>query len=164
MIHCMVRALDRLVELILATAKWLALPVVTALFLQWPLRDVLGRYSREANDIGQWIFALYIAAAITAATRAKTHLAADTLSRYYPSQWRERLSRLGIVLGLLPWAIFVLFTSRYIVLSSVLELEQFPDTYNPGYYIIKVALWLLALLVLIEGVIELARPIAAKRA
>jgi TRAP-type mannitol/chloroaromatic compound transport system permease small subunit len=160
----MVRALDRLVELILATAKWLALPVVTALFLQWPLRDVLGRYSREANDIGQWIFALYIAAAITAATRAKTHLAADTLSRYYPSQWRERLSRLGIVLGLLPWAIFVLFTSRYIVLSSVLELEQFPDTYNPGYYIIKVALWLLALLVLIEGVIELARPIAAKRA
>jgi len=132
--------------------------------LQWPLRDVLGRYSREANDIGQWIFALYIAAAITAATRAKTHLAADTLSRYYPSQWRERLSRLGIVLGLLPWAIFVLFTSRYIVLSSVLELEQFPDTYNPGYYIIKVALWLLALLVLIEGVIELARPIAAKRA
>ena len=132
--------------------------------MQWPLRDVLGRYSREANDIGQWIFALYIAAAITAATRAKTHLAADTLSRYYPSQWRERLSRLGIVLGLLPWAIFVLFTSRYIVLSSVLELEQFPDTYNPGYYIIKVALWLLALLVLIEGVIELARPIAAKRA
>ena len=160
----MVRALDRLVELILATAKWLALPVVAALFLQWPLRDILGRYSREANDIGQWIFALYIAAAITAATRAKTHLAADTLSRYYPSQWRERLSRLGIVLGLLPWAIFVLFTSRYIVLSSVLELEQFPDTYNPGYYIIKVALWLLALLVLIEGVIELARPIAAKRA
>ena len=158
----MVRVLDRLIELILAAAKWLALPVVAALFLQWPLRDILGRYSREANDLGQWIFALYIAAAITAATRAKTHLAADTLSRYYPPQWRERLSRLAIVLGLLPWAVFVLFTSRYIVLSSVLELEQFPDTYNPGYYIIKIALWLLALLVLIEGVIDLARPGAAK--
>jgi TRAP-type mannitol/chloroaromatic compound transport system permease small subunit len=159
----MVRALDRLVELILGAAKWLALPVVAALFLQWPLRDILGRYSREANDIGQWIFALYIAAAITAATRAKAHLAADTLSRYYPPQWRKRLSRLGIVLGLLPWAIFVLVTSRNIVLSSLLSLEQFPDTYNPGYYLIKVALWLLALLVLIEGVIDLTRPGAARR-
>jgi TRAP-type mannitol/chloroaromatic compound transport system permease small subunit len=152
------QALERLVELILAAAKWLALPIVAALFLQWPLRELVGAYSRQANDLGQWIFALYIAAAVTAATRTKTHLAADTLARYYPSRWRERLARLGILLGLLPWAVFVLVTSRYIVLSSVLSLEQFPDTYNPGYYLIKVALWLLALLVLLEGVIELFRP------
>jgi len=65
---------------------------------------------------------------------------------------------MGILVGLLPWAIFVLFTSRNIVLSSVLSLEQFPDTYHPGYYLIKVALWLLALLVLIQGLIDLFRP------
>ena len=77
----MIPALDRLIELTLAAAKWLALPIVAALFLQWPLRDIAGAYSRETNDLAQWIFALYIAAAITAATRAKTHLGADTLAR-----------------------------------------------------------------------------------
>jgi TRAP-type mannitol/chloroaromatic compound transport system permease small subunit len=158
----MIRALDRLVELILAVAKWLALPIVGALFLQWPLRDILGAYSRETNDLAQWIFALYIAAAITAATRAKTHLGADTLARYYPAQWRERLARLGILIGLIPWAILVLVASRHIVLASVLSLERFPDTFNPGYFLIKVALWLLALMVLIQGVIDLFRPAAPK--
>jgi len=155
---CMIRALDRCLELILAAAKWLALPILGALFLQWPLRDVVGAYSREVNDLAQWIFAIYVAAAITAATRARTHLAADALARRYPQRWRERLARLGILIGLLPWAIFVLVTSRSIVLASVQSLEQFPDTYHPGYYLIKVSLWLLALLVLIQGLIDLNRP------
>jgi TRAP-type mannitol/chloroaromatic compound transport system permease small subunit len=154
----MIRALDRCVEFILAAAKWLALPIVAALFLQWPLRDVVGAYSREVNDLAQWIFALYVAVAITAATRARTHLAADTLAQHYPQRRRDLLARLGILLGLLPWAVFVLASSRNIVLSSVLSLEQFPDTYHPGYYLIKVALWLLALLVLIQGLIDLNRP------
>ena len=44
------------------------------------------------------------------------------------------------------------------MLDSVLSLERFPDTFNPGYFLIKVALWLLALLVLIQGVIDLFRP------
>jgi len=154
----MIRALDAFVDLILSGAKWLALPIVGALFLQWPLRDLVGAYSREANDLGQWIFALYVAVAITAATRSGTHLSADALARRYPAQWRDRLARLGILFGLLPWAIFVLVTSRNIVLSSVLQLERFPDTYHPGYYLIKIALWLLALLVLIEGLIDLVRP------
>jgi len=153
-----IHALDRCIELILAAAKWLALPIVAALFLQWPLRDFVGAYSREVNDLGQWMFALYVAAAITAATRAGTHLASDTLARNYPPRWRARIARMGILVGLLPWAIFVLVTSRNIVLSSVLSLEQFPDTYHPGYYLIKVALWLLALLVLIQGLIDLFRP------
>ena len=39
--------------------------------------------------------------------------------------------------------------------------EHFPDTGNPGYFIIKLALLVLALLVLIEGVIELVRPAIA---
>ena len=154
----MIRTLDRVVEFILAAAQWLALPIVIALFLQWPLRDIVGAYSREANDLAQWIFAIYVAAAITAATRSRTHLAADTLARRYSPRSRERLARLGLVLGLLPWSIFVLVTSRNIVLSSVLSLEQFPDTYHPGYFLIKVALWLLALLVLIQGLIDLIRP------
>jgi TRAP-type mannitol/chloroaromatic compound transport system permease small subunit len=157
----MLRFLEQFVEAILAAAKWLALPVVTLLFLQWPLRTIVGLYSREANDLGQWLFALYVAASITAATRAKAHLAADTVSRNYSDATRQWLARAGALFGLIPWSIIILVTSWNIVRDSTLLLERFPDTGNPGYFIIKLALLLLALLILIEGVIGLFRPLSA---
>ncbi len=46
------RGLDRLIGHVVAVAKWLALPLIVLLFLQWPLRDLLRGYSREANDLG----------------------------------------------------------------------------------------------------------------
>lgn len=150
--------LDRVVDSVLAAAKWLALPVVTLLFLQWPLRSLVGLYSREANDLGQWLFAIYVAASITAATRAKTHLAADTIARNYSDRTRARLARAGALFGLIPWSLIVLVTGWNIVRDSTLLFERFPDTYNPGYFIIKIALLLLALLILIEGALEIARP------
>src|ERR1700716_3018124 len=104
----LIDGLDRLVAAILSGGRWLLLPVVALLFLQWPLRDLVQAYSREANDLGQWIFALYVAASFTAATRARTHLAADQLAQKYPPRVRDTLWRLGIVLGLVPWALFVL--------------------------------------------------------
>jgi len=162
-VGCLLRVLDQFVEAVLAAAQWLALPIVTLLFLQWPLRTIVGLYSREANDLGQWLFALYIAASITAATRAKTHLAADTISRNYSDAARQWLARAGALFGLIPWSIIVLVTSWNIVRNSTLLLERFPDTGNPGYFIIKIALLLLALLILIEGVIGLCRPVQAPR-
>jgi hypothetical protein len=49
-----------------------------------------------------------------------------------------------------------------LVLSSVLALERFPDTSNPGYFIVKIAVWLLALLVLIQGIVDLSRSARAE--
>ena len=34
--------LDRLTGQIIAAAQWLALPLILLLFLQWPLRDLVG--------------------------------------------------------------------------------------------------------------------------
>ena len=155
----MLGSLEHFVEIVLAGAKWLALPVVTLLFLQWPLRSIVGLYSREANDLGQWLFALYVAASITAATRAKTHLAADTISRNYSDAMRQWLAHAGALFGLIPWSMIVLVTSWSIVRDSTLLLERFPDTGNPGYFIIKLALLILVLLILIEGAIGLFRPV-----
>jgi len=155
----MLGSLEHFVEIVLAGAKWLALPVVTLLFLQWPLRSIVGLYSREANDLGQWLFALYVAASITAATRAKTHLAADTISRNYSDAMRQWLARAGALFGLIPWSMIVLVTSWSIVRDSTLLLERFPDTGNPGYFIIKLALLILVLLILIEGAIGLFPPV-----
>ena len=150
--------LDRFIAAILRVLQWLILPVVLLLFLQWPLRDLVRSHSREANDLGQWIFAVYVAASVTAATRAHTHLAADVVARRYGARVRATLVRCGAALGLVPWALLVLITSKNLVLNSLLALEGFPDTYNPGYFIIKLALWLLAGLVLAQAVLDIARP------
>jgi TRAP-type mannitol/chloroaromatic compound transport system permease small subunit len=157
------RFLDQLVTSVLAAAKWLALPIVVLLFLQWPLRSIIGLYSRETNDLGQWLFALYVAASITAATRAGAHLAADTVARNYSMATRQRLERAGALFGLIPWSIIVLITSWNLVRDSTLLLERFPDTGNPGYFIVKLALLLMALLVLLEGLLELTAPVRRPR-
>jgi TRAP-type mannitol/chloroaromatic compound transport system permease small subunit len=150
--------LDRLIGHIVAVAQWLAVPLVVLLFLQWPLRDLLRSYSREANDLGQVIFALFVAVSVTAATRAGTHLAADTLAQHYSVRTRHRLRQIGVAFGLLPWALFMLFASKIIVISSVLGLESFPDSGNPGYFIVKAALWVMAILIIAQSVVEIFRP------
>jgi TRAP-type mannitol/chloroaromatic compound transport system permease small subunit len=152
------RFLDGLIGAVVAAAKWLALPLVVLLFLQWPLRDLVRAYSREANDLGQVAFALFVAVGVTAATRARTHLAADLLGRHYSVTTRRRLARIGAAIGLLPWAAFILIVSRSTVLSSLEHLESFQDSGNPGYFLIKLALWLMAAVVMAQAVVDLFRP------
>lgn len=159
MIGSLVQALDRTIAALLAVFKWLALPIAMLLFLQWPLRDIVGLWSREANDLGQWLFALYVAASITAATRAGTHLSSDAISRHYTPAARHLIARLATFVGVMPWAAFVLWSGRQAIWSSLLAVEKFPDTNNPGYFVIKLALGLLAGLFLLQGVVDLARPL-----
>src|SRR3979411_1222386 len=99
------RCLDRLIGTLVGAAKWLALPLITLLFLQWPLRDLFRGFSREANDLWQVVFALFVAISARAATRAGTHLAADLLAQRYSATTRRRLGQIGAAAGLLPWAV-----------------------------------------------------------
>jgi TRAP-type mannitol/chloroaromatic compound transport system permease small subunit len=147
--------IDRCLAATLAVLRWLTLPVVLLLFLQWPLRAIFGAFSREANDVGQWMFALLVAASVTAATRSGVHLAADGLARHYTARTRRRLAVSAILLALIPWAVFVVISSRGQVLASLQQRELFPDTLDPGYFIIKLALWLLPLLMLMQAVVDL---------
>jgi TRAP-type mannitol/chloroaromatic compound transport system permease small subunit len=155
------RSLDRLIGTIVAAAKWLALPLIALLFLQWPLRDLFRFYSREANDLGQVVFALFVAVSITAATRAGTHLAADLVAQRYSARTRRRLARIGAAVGLLPWALFVLIAGSRAVISSLTHLEAFQDSGNPGYFLIKLALWVMAAAILAQSLVDIFRPRAA---
>jgi TRAP-type mannitol/chloroaromatic compound transport system permease small subunit len=150
--------LDRVIGAIVAAAIWLALPLIVLLFLQWPLRDLLRSYSREANDLGQIIFALFVAVSVTAATRAGTHLSVDLLAQHYSSRTRQWLERIGATLGLLPWALFVLIAGKTSVLTSLRDLEAFQDSGNPGYFMIKLALWVMAVLVIGQAIVDICRP------
>ncbi len=149
---------DRLAGVVVDLAKWLALPLIVLLFLQWPLRDIVHCCSREANDLGQWVFALFIAVSVTAATRAGTHLSSDVLANRYSPRTRDLIERIGAGVALLPWSAFVIFSSKEIVINSVRGLEAFSDTSNPGYFLIKLALWLLAICVLAQSVLTMTRP------
>ena len=151
--------LDRLIGKVVDCAQWLALPLVVLLFLQWPLRDAVRSYSREANDLGQIFFALFVTVSVTAATRAGTHLRADVLAQRYSPRLRSRIRKLGALLGLVPWALFVLISSKPIVMASLQLHEAFPDTANPGYFVIKLALWLMAVTILAQAALDIARPL-----
>ena len=154
-------ALDRLIGHVVAAARWLALPLIVLLFLQWPLRDLFRGYSREANDLGQVVFALFVAVSVTAATRAGTHLAVDLLAQRYSTRMRRRLKQMGSAVGLLPWALFVLVAGKITIVSSVHDLELFQDSGNPGYFLVKVALWVMAALILGQSLVDIFRPHAA---
>ena len=151
--------LDRWTGRILGAAQWLALPLVVLLFLQWPLRDLIGAWSVEANDLAQILFALYVAASVTAATRAGTHLAADTFAQRYAPRTRDLLRRGVALIGLVPWALFVLVSGRSTIAASVRLMERFSQSFDPGYFIIKLALWVMAGAILVQVIIVIARPL-----
>jgi TRAP-type C4-dicarboxylate transport system permease small subunit len=133
----------------------LALPLSLLLFLQWPLREVVQAYSREANDLAQIIFALYMSVAITAATREHAHIAVDAFARHYPPRAKRWLMRIGALVAVVPWACFVLHAAWPDIAQSTRLREAFPETFNPGYFLLKVALGLLAFLVLLQALLSL---------
>lgn len=149
---------DRVLARIVDAVSWLALPLSLLLFLQWPLREVVQAYSREANDLAQILFALYVSVAITAATRSHEHLAADALAHRYPVRTRRALARAGAACVLLPWAVFVLATGLPIISNAVLQMEGFPETFNPGYFVIKIAMGLLGVLIAVQALLDTFQP------
>ena len=149
-----------------ATLMWgavLVLPVSLLLFLQWPLRELVHSYSREANDFAQLLFALYVSLAVTCATRHHAHLAADAFARRYPLRVRTWLSRVAAAIVLIPWSSFILYAAWPGVLQSVLQLEAFPETFNPGYFVVRTCVALLALLVLIQALLDLILARASEK-
>jgi TRAP-type mannitol/chloroaromatic compound transport system permease small subunit len=152
-----VDVLDGATAHIVGAARWLALPLALLLFLQWPLRDLVHAGSRQANDVAQCLFALYVALAITDATRRGSHLAPLPWFTAWALRWRKTLRAAGLMLALLPWSLFVLFSSGTQVWQSIAQREAFPDSFNPGYFIVKFALWLLAGAVAVQALLDLAR-------
>ena len=150
-------SVDRTVGGLLAGARWLVLPVALILFLQWPLRDFVQWGSREANDLGQWIFALYVSLAVTFATRERAHLAVDAIAHDYPAAVRDAIGRWGALLCVAPWSLFMLYATWPTAQRSALGLERFPETTNFGYFLIKVAAVLLALLALVQALLDLRK-------
>jgi TRAP-type mannitol/chloroaromatic compound transport system permease small subunit len=145
-------------DTISAAAAWLVLPLALLLFAQWPLRDLVGGGSRQANDLAQWIFALYVALALRHATRVRLHLTAPAFAAVTSPRVRRLLDRWGHPLAVLPFCLFVLLSGAPMTWNAIRSLEAFPDTLNPGYFIIKCAAWLLALAMAAQALVDLVSP------
>ncbi|MBS0321411.1 MAG: TRAP transporter small permease subunit, partial [Proteobacteria bacterium] len=130
------------------------------LFMQWPLRDLVQWGSREANDAAQCLFAVFVAVAITAATRARTHLASDAFAHRLRAPTRRKLAALALLIGVLPWSLYMLVAGAPDFLQSLRQLERFPDTFNPGYFIVKGSAALMALCAALQAVVDLVAPTA----
>lgn len=131
----------------------LVIPLALLLFAQWPLREWVQAWSREANDVAQIVFAVYVAVAITAASRAKTHLAAVGMTFGAAHARPTSAWRTGLLLACVgPWALFILWAARAQIVISVKGLEQFGETQTPGFFVIKLALGLLLVLVVMDAV------------
>jgi len=150
----LLRTLDRILERIVLATGVLVLPVGLLLFLQWPLREVFQAYSREANDLAQCLFAIYASVAVTCATREHAHLATDIVAQRYPERVRRLLAQAAGLFVLAPWSLFILYAAWPATMQSVRQLEAFPETFNPGYFILRIAVVLTALLVLVQALLD----------
>ena len=136
---------------IFLAAACLVLPLAALLFAQWPLREWVQAGSAQANDLAQVLFALAMAFGVTHASRAGTHLVAGHHRR------SPRWLALGTAACVVPWSLFMLWTATGPVWQAARSLEKFPETLDPGYFLIRVALWLLVLLVLLHALASVWR-------
>lgn len=147
---------------LITLASFLVLPLALLLFAQWPLRDWLQAYSRQANDAAQIVFGLYAAVAITAASMSKSHLALVKHARHAikpVASWRAW----ALLVCVAPWALFLLWTATPQMLESVKALEIFSEGLTPGYFVLRIALVLLALLVLVDAVLHAVADARARK-
>jgi len=126
-------------------AAALVLPLAALLFAQWPLRELVRAYALQVNDVAQVLFALFMAFAVAHAGRAGTHLVAGHAPR------SPRFVATGVAICVLPWAVFMLTNAAGPVWRSVRSLERFPETFDSGFFLIRVALILLVFLVLLQA-------------
>jgi len=154
--------IDATIRVITRCSRPLVLPVSLLLFLQWPLREVVQAYSREANDLAQILFAIYVGVAITYATRRDAHLAIEVVAARWTASARATLTRVAAAIVLVPWSAFLLYAGWPLVAQSVRQLEGFPETFNPGYWLLKVAVALMAILVLLEAIVTVLAPRATR--
>ncbi len=77
------------------------------------------------------------------------------LARRYPDKVREWLWRGACLVIVIPASLFVLWSGAGGTWSSIAQMEHFPETMNPGYFLVRIAAFVLAALMLVQAVLDL---------
>jgi TRAP-type mannitol/chloroaromatic compound transport system permease small subunit len=123
------------------TVKWLTIfLLVVLLWSQWPLRVLLLGNARLINDMGQIVFSCFWCVAFAMACVEQSHLQISLKTNKSIEQ--KFISRLLGFFIVFPWALFLTYSSWPLLINSWHEREKFPDSFSPGFYFIKLALFL----------------------
>ncbi|HXP73014.1 MAG TPA: TRAP transporter small permease subunit [Stellaceae bacterium] len=152
-----IERLDTIVDWSGRTASWLILGVVALLFLQIPMREFVRYGHREVNDFGQIVHATVFMIGVAYAMRWDAHVRVDIFRQRMGPRTRAAIELTGILLFLVPWLIIVTRSSIPIVLHSWAQLEQFADTYTPGYFLLKTQLLSFSVLVSLQVLANILR-------
>jgi TRAP-type mannitol/chloroaromatic compound transport system permease small subunit len=139
------------------TASWLILGVVALLFLQIPMREFVRYGHREVNDVGQIVHATVFMIGIAYAMRWDAHVRVDIFRPRMGPRTRAAIELAGILLFLTPWLVIVTRSSLPIVLNAWAHVEQFADTFTPGYFLLKTQLLSFAVLVSLQTLANVLR-------
>jgi TRAP-type mannitol/chloroaromatic compound transport system permease small subunit len=154
-------AIDRLVGGIGRLAAWLVLPVVAALFCQVPLREFVHVGYVTSNDIGQILHAAIVVIGIPYVLQQGRHVRVDIFYQRFAPRRRALVDLLGTALFVLPWLAILGWYGWPIARNSLALREAFPDTWTPGYFLIKALLLLFVLLLGAQALASLARAVLA---
>ena len=129
-----------------------------AAVLQWPMRDVVRAYSREAPDHSAIFFALFVAVSVTA-----------DLALWPPLSCGCRGAALFTATAALhqdssgsltcSWALFVLISASKSTVISSLKVTRVLPYRDPAYFVIKLSLWIMAAIILAQAFLDIARPV-----
>lgn len=156
-------AIESLIDRIGRVSSWLVLAVVFFLFIQNPLRELLGRGQFFANDMGQLSHAAVFMIGVAYAWRWDRQVRVDLFYRRMSPRARATVNLLGTVFLLLPWLAFVTWDAVPSVIQSVKLLEQFPESGSSGYFILKSLLLVFAAMMTLQAAAVVARSIVVIR-
>jgi TRAP-type mannitol/chloroaromatic compound transport system permease small subunit len=151
--------IEAFVDRVGRAASWLILALVATLFLQIPMREFVRYGHREVNDFGQIIHATVFMIGVAYAMRWDNHVRVDIIRQHMGPRARAGIELLGTLLFLVPWLTIVTRSGIPIVLRSWAQLEQFADTYTPGYFLLKTQLLSFGLLVALQALANVLRSV-----
>jgi len=132
--------------------------LVVFLWVQWPVRVFATGNPRLINDMGQIAFAYFWVMAFGIACLTQSHL---QISNNAATTNATRRAWSSFVLSS-PWAIFLFFSAWPLLINSWHENEKFPDSYSPGFYMIKLALVLLVLAWVVTNILLIHKAYRVK--
>jgi TRAP-type mannitol/chloroaromatic compound transport system permease small subunit len=133
---------------------------VALLALQVPLRRLpTGMLSASSNDVGQLIHATVFMVGCAYALRWDAHARVDVFYRGMSEKRRAWVDLIGNLFFALPWLGLVGWYSIPIVVNAWRDLEIFPDSRVPAYFLLKTMLLVFALLIGLQVLAHTARLI-----
>jgi TRAP-type mannitol/chloroaromatic compound transport system permease small subunit len=156
-------AIETLIDRIGRTVAWLVLAVVFLLFVQNPLRQLIGRGQFFANDMGQLAHAAVFMIGIAYAWRWDRQVRVDLFYRRMSARKRALVNLFGTLFLLAPWLIVVAWDAIPTALQSMRIAEQFPESGSPGYFLFKSLLVAFVATMALQAIAVVARSIVVIR-